>query len=125
MTGILGFAVAQGPLYAGTLCECLAVLDAKKACFDANSGPVTAVSVNRFVPGNLLQCTIIAGGARLNLVADFIGNKTDPQNLNFNCQISVTGVGNACGPGTNIQNLSRKESSAWATLAAAECREAQ
>ena len=93
MTGILGFAVAQGPLYAGTLCECLAVLAEKKACFDANTGDVTQVVVTRFPTGNLLQCMIRSGNsARLFLTADRIGN--NPQDFNFGSSgILVAGGG--------------------------------
>ena len=81
LTAILGFAAAQGPIYAGTLCDCLAALDAKKTCFEAATGAVTAVSVNRFPTGHFLQCTITrasAGNARLILIADRIGN--NPRN---------------------------------------------
>ena len=52
MTAILGFAAAQGPMYAGTLAECVAALTAAKTCFDDNANAVTGVSVVRSLPAN-------------------------------------------------------------------------
>ena len=129
MTGILGFAVAQGPIYAGTLCECLAELEARKTCFEANTGAVTAVTVSRFPTGHYLQCTIQAernvggGTASLILIADRIGD--NPGNQNQTYSMIINGLGPCPGGGTTIQNLSKKEQAAWASLASAECREAQ
>ena len=124
MAGVLGLTVAQGPIYAGTLCECVEELAAKRTCFDA-LGPVTAVSVTRFVPANQFECTIQKTGpaATLTLQADFQESKSQPQSLNLKCVILTSGAASGCGNAV-INNLSRKEQAAWASLIRSECRDA-
>ena len=89
MTAILGFAAAQGPMYAGTLAECLADFTAKKTCFDDNTVRPTSVTLTRFGQ-NQFQCAIQSGSARIALVADRFG--PGPQDPNFVCQTQTSGV---------------------------------
>ena len=123
MTGILGFAAAQGPIYAGTLCECVTNFTAKRTCFDANTGDVDLVVFSRGGT-NQRQCEIRSGNARLFLVADFQGSRKDPQNLNFKCTISITGLP-ACNGFAQVNNLSQKDQASWRSLARSECRAAE
>ena len=124
MTAILGFAAAQGPIYAapGTLCDCVTELAERRACLDG-TGDVTSVTTTNFKPASQFQCTIATDTATLTLAVDFTGFLNQPQSLNLRCQISSTGAG-ACGPTKVVSGLSRQEQAAWATLARAECRDA-
>ncbi len=122
MIGILGFAAAQGPIYAGTLCDCVTELADRRACLDG-TGAVTAVTTTNFKPASQFQCTIQTATATLTLAVDFTGFLDQPQSLNLRCQISSTGAG-ACGGTVVVSGLSRTEQAAWATLARAECRDA-
>ena len=122
MTAILGFAASQGPIYAGTLCDCVTELATKRACLDG-TGDVTSVTTTNLKPVSQFQCTIATDTATLTLAVDFTGFLNRPQSLHLRCQISSTGSG-GCGPTVVVTDLSRQEQAAWATLARAECRDA-
>ena len=75
MTGILGFAAAQGPIYAGTLLDCLDILETAKDCYKCpNTGDLKTVTVQAF-PGHDVQCDIKRepGNATLTLLAQTTG----------------------------------------------------
>ena len=124
MTAILGFAVAQGAMYAGTLCECLTEFIEAKTCFDDNTGAVTLVTLTRFGQ-NQFQCEIRSGAARIALVSDIFGLISRP-NPNLICQIQTSGVpAGGCNGVATTFNLTEKDQAAWRSLVRAECRAAQ
>ena len=125
ITGILGFAIAPGPVYAGDLADCVRTLDIAKGCYTENTTTLKDVIVSRF-QGHDVQCLIVKnpGNARLFVSATTFGFLQDGKNRNRTCAVTITGVGGVCdGLGGVEQNLSHKDYAAWSRLATAECRD--
>ena len=124
MTGILGFAAAQGPIYAGDLADCVINLDIARGCFVGDTTTLKGVLVQQF-QGHDVQCLIERnpGNARLFVSALTIGGLKDNKNRNRTCNIMIDGTAN-CNDSVTELNLSRKDYAAWALLARAECKAA-
>ena len=126
MTAILGFTAAQGPIYAGDLSDCLAILETAKDCYKCpNTGDLKTVTVEAF-PGHDVQCDITRepGNATLTLIAQTTGFIGAPRSRVRRCSVDITGLGACPGPPATAADLSRSDYAAWAVIVREECKAA-
>ena len=122
----VSFATAPGPSYAGSLSECVTILENARTCLENDGAtPITANNMN--FPANELQCTILLDDgvgldARFIILAQAVGFLGNPFDREFKCVVIIEQSG--CNRLEQSTDLDRMDYAIWATIARAECRAA-